>query len=577
MNIPYLPPGIIPVSGQTTSSSPLPSPVPQLDRTPSEESEPPVRKKKFVPAATLNEAAFLASRADTDRKAYLKQVKELLGQPGIGLSGVDREGRTPLHWVVIGAIYSDEKLAPVYADLAELLIAGGAAINAKDIYGNTPLDYQYVSPAEEMRELLLENGAQPGIGKNHLAQLETLVGQLSKAADSGDIVQVRAALASNLPLATMIPIKLTTLVSSHTSRAGDPLEAVVAAPINVAGRLVIAPGTKLEGTVLYTHRSTNRFERSQLVLDFVNLINADGTKSQLALNVTEVENSREKVESGRIIGVSYPNNALAQRKVSWGMRLIGMAFPELGYAIEASTLIYAKKFNREIRYEPGTDLSLQVMFPANIAVPANLKGFATFKPSAGLTEIACAVPPRVETTKGQPVDITNVLLIGSQAQVEAAFSAAGWEEPKKLGAKSGLETFSAILFKQGYDRAPFSDLYLGGQPPALSYQKQLNTFAKRNHIRLWKSGTYEGQDVWIGAATHDIGMGISREGDKLHWFHTVDIRVDEERTKVLNDLMFAGGAQSYALVERPEMPLHNLAPGGDPRDTDGKILILKLN
>lgn len=577
--IPFTLPGASGVSRAVAQQAPSAAPPssPQLDQSPADETDPPVKKKKYTPAPTLNQALFLASREDTDTSAYLNQAKSMIGQSGADLKASDAQGRTPLHWAVLGAIYADKKLASAYADITELLIAKEADINAEDVYGNTPLDYQDVSSAEEMLELLLENGARHANGKNDLAQMQSLLQRISTAANSGDISKVRSALSADLPLSTILPIKLTTIVSSHTSRAGDAIAAVVAAPIIIGDRIIIAPGTKIEGTVMYTSKSHNRFERSQLVLDFANLVGADGTKSRLSLQVAGVDNARETVESNRIIGVNYPNSALGQNKVSWGMRLIGIALPALGYAMEASTLVYAKKFNREIRYEAGTDMNLQVMIPANVKVPADLKGFAILTPSADLIKLVNAQPQRVDTAKGEPVDVTNVMLIGSQAQVEGAFRAASWEEAKSLGVKSGLETFGAILFEQGYEKAPFSDLYMKGQAPDLTYQKQLNTFAKRNHIRIWKVSAYDGRDVWVGAATHDIGMGIDRNGDKLHWYHTVDIRVDGERTKILNDLMFAGGTKAYSLVERPGMPKHNLAPGNDPRDTDGKMLVLKLN
>ena len=92
----------------------------------------------------------------------------------------------------------------------------------------------------------------------------------------------------------------------------------------------------------------------------------------------------------------------------------------------------------------------------------------------------------------------------------------------------------------------------------------------------WKVGSYEGRGVWLGSATHDIGMGIDRSGVKPHWYHAVDVRVDDERTRVLNDLMFAGGARAYSLVARPGMPKHNVTPAGNPRDTDGQMLVLDL-
>ena len=543
---------------------------------PSEEDdkEPPLKKKPFTPASSLAEAVYLSSREDRNTAAYLDQAKTMLARQKADAKAADARGRTPLHWAVIGAMYADKNSAASYIDLAELLIAAGSDVNAEDAYGNTPLDYQEMSSTQEMLELLLEADARYGDGQNELAQMERLLGNISAAAAENDIGRIRRALSADLPMGTVLPIKLTTGVSSNKNRVGDAIEAVVSAPVVAGDRVVIAPGTKLEGTVLSASKSANRFERSQLALDFANLVNADGTKTRLVLHVTGVDNARETVEMNRVIGVSFPNSAINQKKVSWGMRLVGMAFPMFGYAMEAATLVYQKKFNREIRYDPGTDVTLEVRIPAGLNAPTNPKSWPAFTPSDELIKLVNAQPYRVDTKQSQPVDVTNVMLIGARDKVDTAFQKAGWSDAASLGVKTGLETFAAIAFKQGYDRSPFSDLYLGGLPADLTFQKQLNTFAKRHHIRLWKVGSYEGRDVWLGAATHDIGMGIDREGAKPHWYHTVDTRVDGERTKVMNDLLFTGEVSGYSLVERPRMPKHNLTPAGNSRDTDGRMLVL---
>ena len=521
------------------------------DQSPEQDEETPPAKKKFTPAQSLNEALYLSTREDRNTAAYLDQAKNMLDR-GADAKAADANKRTSLHWAVIGAMYADKKLASSYADIAELLIAAGAEVNAEDRYGNTPLDYQEFSTAQEMLELLLEADA---TGRNELAQLEELLSSLLAAAKAGDLAKVQENLLSDLPLGTAIPIKLKTPVSSNKSRAGDPIEAVVAAPVSVDGRVVIAPGTRLEGTVLYAGKSPNRFERSQVVLEFPNLVYFDDKSVQIESQLTSVDNAREKVERGRIIGVSFPNNALSQKKVSWGKRLVGMATPGfVGFSLEAATYVYGKKFDREIRYPAGTDGIMMVRIPARLNAPSDLKGWPTFSPSTELVKLVGTQPHRIDTKEGKPVDLTNVMLIGTQSEVDEAFRSAGWSDAASLGASSGLKTFGAVMFKQGYDRAPFSDLYLGGRAPDLTLQKQLNTFAKRHHVRIWKVGSYQGQDVWVGAATHDIGMGVDRKGVKPHWYHTVDTRVDRERDKIMNDLLFTGKVKAYSLVERPDMP-----------------------
>lgn len=46
-------------------------------------------------------------------------------------------------------------------------------------------------------------------------------------------------------------------------------------------------------------------------------------------------------------------------------------------------------------------------------------------------------------------------------------------------------SFFAVADHHGYKTTPVSTLLISGREPGLVFQKQLNTFAKRHHIRIW--------------------------------------------------------------------------------------------
>lgn len=127
---------------------------------------------------------------------------------------------------------------------------------------------------------------------------------------------------------------------------------------------------------------------------------------------------------------------------------------------------------------------------------------------------------------------------------------------------------------QGYDSAPVSQLYLYGRSEDLAFEKMLNTFAKRHHVRLWRSpaATAPGREIWLGAATHDTGMDI-RPGVISH---AIDPDLDDERTKIGADLVATGRVSATQLVARPD-PLSEgkTATGGDWK-TDGRLLTIEL-
>jgi hypothetical protein len=78
----------------------------------------------------------------------------------------------------------------------------------------------------------------------------------------------------------------------------------------------------------------------------------------------------------------------------------------------------------------------------------------------------------------------------------------------------------------------------------------------------WPSGaSARDSTLWLVAATHDVGvMFLSRERT---FTHRVDPRIDEERDKVVSDLVAAGAVRAMSYVARP-------APAGGATVNDGR-------
>jgi hypothetical protein len=114
-------------------------------------------------------------------------------------------------------------------------------------------------------------------------------------------------------------------------------------------------------------------------------------------------------------------------------------------------------------------------------------------------------------------------------------------------------------------------LTLNGTPADLAYQKSLNTFSRRHHLRLWKDP--KRPDVWVSAATEDTAISVHN----MHLTHSIDPRIDDERAKVVNDLVFTGCVDSAALLPRSSAPQNLNEKGQGVLITDGSIAILRLN
>src|SRR5689334_8033471 len=104
-----------------------------------------------------------------------------------------------------------------------------------------------------------------------------------------------AAAAAQYPAGTELPIRLKGKVSTQSSRAGDPVDAVV-----IGGPL---SGAIVHGKIEKASPSTKGDERSVLAIRF-DEIESGAVKARLAAQISEVQNAREKVDDqGQIQGI----------------------------------------------------------------------------------------------------------------------------------------------------------------------------------------------------------------------------------------------------------------------------------
>jgi hypothetical protein len=489
-------------------------------------------------APLLIQALYQATRETKEDKvlASLQRAKAMV--PAADVKAIDDRGRTALHWTVFGSSYSKSaKVLVAYEEIADALIQRGIDINKQDMYQDTALDYLLYSPSFEMQTLLIEHGASSGF---LAASYQFLRQQTSSCSDDGGPKEempqvVNADLSPGLTLS----LRLDTAVYSDRSRTGDPIEATVTYPLCKTGEdvhckpgeLLIAPGTKVNGTVLFAQKAPNKYSRPILVLDFSNIFHKEDKLSPLYAHVLDVDNARETVRNNEILGIIQPH---AGKKLSFALMAASAANPFAGYAIKGVSAVYGLSLRREIVYPVGTDVQVQVVRYSMLKEKPDWTGWSRMEVTDSLQQIVHNAPMRTATPGNKPSDPTNLMFIGSQRELIAAFTEAGWLQANDLNVKSALKTATATLRQTGYNDAPVSTLMLQGRPPELVFQKSLNTFAKRHHLRVWQlTSTHNGRNVWVAAATHDIATTNERGGTK--WSHRIDPHVDRERDWVESD------------------------------------------
>ena len=556
------------------------------------DSQDEVENEDLAPAAVeidvsgdspLIRALYQATRETKENEilAKLDQAKKLLAD-GADVKATDSQGRTALHWAVFGSSYNTKtKIIVAYEEIADTLIQRGVEINREDHYQDTALDYLIYSPNFEMQTLLIENGATSGflVAVNNFYS-DSAEPPSSKRTGATAARAPQATRKADLAAGQTLSVRLDAPVYSDRSRTGDPIEATVTYPLckngeQVAckeGELIIPPGVKLNGTILFAQKAPNKYSRPRLVLDFSNIVHRNGERSPVYARVLDVDNARETIQNNEILGIVQPH---ASNKGAIAMAAVSFANPIAGYTIKGAQAVYGLSIRREILFPAGTDVQLQIVRPTIVKQKESWAGWKQLPVDKPLERLAAEAPLRTHNKSETMSDPTNLLFLGTQRQVEAAFGEAGWFKPENLGMKSALKAAQATVRQSGYSNAPVSLLLLEGRPPDLVFQKSLDTFAKRHHLRIWKlEKTYNGQEVWIGAATHDVETTKSRAGTK--WAHRIDPHVDRERDWVTTDLLFIGTGLAYADVDRPSAPRKLNNATGDEIVTDGKISVVQL-
>jgi hypothetical protein len=186
--------------------------------------------------------------------------------------------------------------------------------------------------------------------------------------------------------------------------------------------------------------------------------------------------------------------------------------------------------------------------------------------------------PMVTTTaQGIPGDPINVGMVGSSKDILCAMREAGWYAADPVTWKSSIEISGSVLLDQPYPRAPVSPLYYAGRSEDLAFEKPVGTSAdQRHHIRLWmvlKDGA-EGRPVWLGAATFDRSVGLSRYTGAIT--HHIAPDIDLDRDLIETSLQAAGMITARYQVMGIGLTLLGRNGGGDSYFTDGEVWVLRL-
>ncbi len=373
-------------------------------------------------------------------------------------------------------------------------------------------------------------------------------------------------------------VRLLEPLSSYSGKAGDQIHAMVIESPVCNGSEQIAAGTIVEGEVARVTKVGMGLvhETASLRVQFKSLQMPDGNKIAIATHLLEIDNAREKVKNGIIHGVNATDTP--QGRITNRLRHLPTWNPYSDFTLLAYRTAFPMFPEPEIYLPRGSDLKLELA--DGISLPER----AEHEPENNRPdEIAKAVleitapelPVRTTTRNGQAADIVNVALLGSTSQMDAAFRAAGWKNGDAMSTRSVLRQMHAFLSFKNYPSAPITTQLMDGQRMSQTWEKGLDSYAKREHLRVWgRNDVIEGQTVWLGAMTRETGAALSVRQHKF--IHHIDAEMDDGRGIMVRDLRLAGCVAAVYYVQRPQAAHAAMNATGDAMRTDGSLAVVEL-
>ncbi len=389
-----------------------------------------------------------------------------------------------------------------------------------------------------------------------------------------------------LPAGQTLWVRLTAPVSTYTAKAGDQVHAVVTRDLVCENEVVLPMGSGVDG-VVRSKRKVGlgiRHETAALELEFERGDSGSGVPVEFTARVEEVENARELVRKGVIQGIRSSDTF--QGRINSRLIHLPTWNPYSDPVLIAYKAVFPIFPEPEIYYPVGTDIRLRTT--SEISVPP-IATSSEREPSAVVREsspvvkeeserlerLVSGLPSRVSTSKNVDADLINVVFLGPEDAVRSAFRAAGWDDADPVSRHTAMKSLYALLNNSGYARQPMMTFYLNGRPQDMSLQKSLNSYDRRDHLRIWKWVPAEsGEAVWVSSSTRDTGAALALK--HMSFVHHIAPAIDEERAMIIRDLGFAGCVRSVSSVPRPDVPTETHNAVGDPMHTDGSVAVVRL-
>jgi hypothetical protein len=372
-----------------------------------------------------------------------------------------------------------------------------------------------------------------------------------------------------VPVGTLVPIRFLGSVVSGRERPGALVVVQTMAALATDSCVLVAPFRDVLGRVTVSRGPRRGGGAGLLDIRFDTLIIDRALRIPLnaVLDSLEYAIPRDIRDSGLVVGAQ---RALARRALPFAATAMATAGEVLALPVALLAGLDLLRRGPKVRIVPGEVGTLRLRSP--MVVRDACTGPGAHPLLSALPDLPRFVPQagnRAGTHTGDPI---NLVLLGTGAELAAAFQAAGWQPAFAPSAGALTREITAMLLSRNAYEAPVSTEYFEGRQQDFAFQLQGPTVRVRHHLRIWRLDSAAG--VWVGAAIKDTGVLLRPWTGTAT--HRVDPDADAERDFTVAALAAAGCAHLLDYVSLPGAPLRGRNVSRQPFFTDGRAAVVRL-
>jgi hypothetical protein len=333
----------------------------------------------------------------------------------------------------------------------------------------------------------------------------------------------------------------------------------------------------VEGRVVSAHRVGLGLvhETASLEIEFLKILPQQHSPIVISGRVEFADNTREAIKNGTMHGIRSTESP--QGQISSRLKYLPSIhlYPDpflLGFK-----LLFPVFPEPEINLAAGTDLRVSLRDAVDVPsglTPVVITPELSEEEQRAATDMLSHISARTVDRKEREADVIDVGFLGSEQQLSQAFRASGWKKSESVSKRTVAHQLHAFLAQTNYATAPISHQYYDSHPSDLNLEKTGNSYDKRNHLRIWKLGSVDGDNLlWAGAAVRETGATLSLNKG---FIHHVDADLAAEREAILRDLTAAGCVDSVSLLNGSGEAGVMLNSTGELLRSDGKVMVVHL-